>query len=189
MYFLITHLVQLLHLKIHLRIKIGTGLRLKGLAIIEINSTSELILGQNVMINSSNRNYHINMHSPTKLMADGVNSKIEIGTNTRIHGTCIHAKGSITIGQNCLIAANCQIIDSNGHLLSMKDPSNRINTIDEFKEITIGNNVWIGANSIILPGVSIGDGSVIAAGSIVTKNIPANCIAGGNPAKLIQGNI
>ncbi len=52
--------------------------------------------------------------------------------------------------------------------------------------VTIGNNVWIGANSVILPGVSIGDNTVIGAGSIVTKNIPSNMVAMGNPCKVTR---
>jgi acetyltransferase-like isoleucine patch superfamily enzyme len=55
--------------------------------------------------------------------------------------------------------------------------------------VHIGNKVWIGANVTILKGVSIGDGSVIAAGSVVTRSIPANCLAGGIPAKVIKENV
>ena len=56
----------------------------------------------------------------------------------------------------------------------------------EIKEVKIGNDVWIGARSIILPGVTIGDGAVIAAGSIVTKDVESYAVVGGNPAKIIK---
>ncbi|EML0281075.1 acyltransferase [Vibrio alginolyticus] len=109
-----------------------------------------------------------------------------MGANTRIHGTCIHAYESITIGKNCLIAANCQIFDGSGHDLSFSDVENRINTRGVSKPVLIEDNVWIGINSIILPGVTIGNGSVIAANSVVTKDIPPMVLAGGNPAKIIK---
>ncbi|EPM5659285.1 acyltransferase [Vibrio parahaemolyticus] len=126
------------------------------------------------------------MHSPIKLYADRKGAIIRIGANTRIHGTCIHAYESITIGKNCLIAANCQIFDGSGHDLSFSDVENRINTRGVSKPVLIEDNVWIGINSIILPGVTIGNGSVIAANSVVTKDIPPMVLAGGNPAKIIK---
>ena len=116
-------------------------------------------------------------------MCDVEGAQINIGKNTRIHGTCIHAFKRIDIGQDCLIAANCQIFDSNGH---NSLPNERRTNNGEAKEIKIGDNVWIGANSIILPGVSIGSNSIIAAGSVVNKSVPSEHIAGGNPAKLIK---
>jgi acetyltransferase-like isoleucine patch superfamily enzyme len=85
-----------------------------------------------------------------------------------------------------LIAANCQIFDGNGHDISFPDVGNRINTTGASKPIVIEDNVWIGANSIILPGVTIGRGSVISANSVVTKDVPPMVIAGGNPAIIIK---
>jgi len=157
-----------------------------GIPRIVVHKDSKIEIGNNVRLNSINRSYHINMYRGVKLMADRPNANIFIGENTRIHGACIHAYKSIKIGKNCLIAANCQIIDGNGHDLSFPDVENRINTKGEAKEIIIGDNVWIGANSIILPGVKIGNGSIIAAGSVVFKDIPAMVIAGGNPASILK---
>jgi acetyltransferase-like isoleucine patch superfamily enzyme len=125
------------------------------------------------------------MHSPVKLFADR-NGIIIIGDNTRVHGSCIHAYKSIKIGNNCLIAANCQIFDGAGHDLSFENVRNRINTKGSAKEIVIEDNVWIGANSIILPGVKIGNGSIISAGSTVKGNIPPMVLAGGNPIEIIK---
>ncbi len=143
-------------------------------------------IGSNTMINSNNSKYHLNMHSPCKLMADREGAVIEIGNNSRIHGTCIHAYKSITIGSNCLIAANTQIIDGNGHALSFPDVANRINTTDYGNPIVIEDNVWIGANCIILGGTRIGHGTVISAGSVVKGDIAPMSIYGGNPAQLLK---
>ena len=159
---------------------------IRGIPILNTHEESYINIGKNVMLNSQNRGYHINMHSPIKLMADRKGSTICIGDNSRIHGTCIHAYTSITIGKNCLIAANCQILDGNGHDLSFPDVENRINTKGSARPIIIQDNVWIGANSIILSGVSIGYGSVISANSVVTNDIPPMVIAGGNPVKILK---
>ena len=150
---------------------------------IVIKNGGQIILDEAVVLNSSNETYHLNMYNRVKLMADKPDSIIKIGRNTRIHGSCIHAFGEVVIGENCLIAANCQIFDASGHSSQI---SNRLESQGESKPISIGNNVWIGANSIILPGVTIGDGAIIGAGSVVVKSIPSNVIAGGNPAIVIK---
>lgn len=159
---------------------------LSGLPIIDIRKGCSLHVGDRVMLNSRNCGYHINMHSPVKLFADWPGAEIHIGEKTRIHGTCIHAYKSIIIGKHCLIAANCQLFDGNGHDLSFHEIKNRINTKGTSKPIIIKDNVWIAANSIILPGVTIGEGSVITANSVVVNNIPSMVLAGGNPAKIIK---
>lgn len=164
---------------------LGT-LQVKNKPLVDVVSGAEVIIGRNVTLNSKNKGYHLNMHSPVKLFADRVGAKILIGDNTRIHGSCIHAYDEISIGANCLIAANCQIIDSNGHELSFDNVSNRINTIGKPKPIKICDNVWIGANCIILPGVTIGEGAIISANSVVNTDIPEMVIASGNPAKVIK---
>lgn len=164
---------------------IGKNVEFDSRPIIDIKK-GKLIIENNVRINSSNDGYHINMHSPVKLLVDREKAVLKIGNYSRIHGSCIHAYKKITIGKNCLIAANCQIMDGSGHDLSMENVENRINTIGDAKEVIIEDNVWIGANSIVMPGVTIGYGSVIAAGSVVVKDIPPMCLAGGNPAKVIK---
>ena len=167
-------------------IEIEEGLVIKGLPLIDIKEGSRLHIGAGVMLNSKNRDYHINLHSPVKLFAEGKGAEIKIGDKTRMHGACIHAFKSVVIGKGCLIAGNCQIIDSNGHDLSFPDVENRINTKGTSRPVLIEDYVWIGANSIVLPGVTIGRGSVISANSVVVKDIPPMVVAGGNPAVIIK---
>lgn len=169
-------------------VKFKKRLTVDKLPIIITKNRGAIEIDENVVLNSNNLGYHINMHSPVKLVADRQDAKIHIGANSRIHGCCIHAFKSIHIGRNCLIAANCHIFDGNGHDASFPNVENRINTYGDAQSIVIEDNVWIGANCIILPGVRIGFGSIIAAGSVVTKSIPSMCIAGGNPAKVIKQN-
>jgi len=166
---------------------IGKNLILNGFPIIDIRDGAQIIIGDDVTLNSENYGYHINLHSPVKLFANmGSDAIIKIGNKTRIHGTCIHARERIEIGKNCLIAANCQIFDSNAHELLMDTPHERINNRGVNKSVIIGDNVWIGAHCIILPGVIIGDGAVVGAGSVVTKSVPAKTVVAGNPARPIE---
>ncbi|WP_169088057.1 DapH/DapD/GlmU-related protein [Paenibacillus sp. PL91] len=95
------------------------------------------------------------------------------------YGLDIGCTKSIQIGSNTIIGPMVNIIDTNFHPVDMEDRSGS-------KDIVISDNVWIGRGAVILPGVTIGQGSVIAAGSIVTRDIPANVLAGGTPAKVIR---
>ncbi len=105
-----------------------------------------------------------------------------IGNNNFFnYNVSITALHSITIGHNCKFANNVVLVDhdhdySNGNVGFVSEP------------ITIGNNVWIGANVVILKGVSIGDNAVIAAGAVVNKDVPAGAVAGGVPAKILKTN-
>ena len=167
-------------------LQLGKNVVFKLMPQILKHNDAKISIGNGSTINSSNYGYHINMFSKCKLFADRPNAVIEIGENTRIHGTCIHAFNKIQIGNNCLIAANTNIIDGNGHELCMENPEDRINTKDHGNPIAIADNVWIAANCIILGGTKIGEGAIITAGSIVIGNVPAKSIFGGNPAILIK---
>jgi len=168
---------------VYKNIAFDSGLKINRWPTIRVHKDAEVKLGKNILLNSSNRTYHVNMFVPVKILCDKPNSIITIGDNTRIHGSCIHAFDRIEIGHHCLIAANCQIMDSNGHAL---EKEKRFNSQGSSHPIKIGDNVWIGTGTIILPGVTIGDGAIVAAGSVVNKSVPENCIYGGNPAELIR---
>ena len=88
----------------------------------------------------------------------------------------------IKIGDNCQMAPNVAIYTA-GHPVH---PVSRNSAYEYGKEVTIGDNVWIGGNTVVCPGVHIGSNVVIGAGSVVTKNIPDWCIAAGNPCKVIR---
>lgn len=114
-------------------------------------------------------------------------SKIIIGDNVGISGSTINATTSITIGDNTIIGSGCLITDTDSHpILSADRLRPDWSSLTKSKPITIGNNVFIGARSIVMKGVNIGDGAVIGAGSVVTKDVPANAIVAGNPAKLVK---
>ncbi|MDC6405688.1 MULTISPECIES: acyltransferase [Maribacter] len=169
-----------------LNVEFGSNIVFKSLPQLILVEGSKIIINDNTVINSQNSGYHLNMFKPCKLIADRPNSEIIIGKNCRIHGTCIHSQKKIIIGDNCLIAANCQIMDSNGHDLSFEKIENRIKTTGGVKEVVIEDNVWLGTGVVVLPGVTIGYGSVISANSVVHKSIPPMVVAGGNPIKIIK---
>lgn len=110
-------------------------------------------------------------------------SHIEVGKNFFANYNCtIIDVAKVKIGDNCQMAPNVSIYTA-GHPVH---PAAR-NTLYEYGiEVTIGDNVWIGGNTVILPGVHIGSNTVIGAGSVVTKDIPDWVIAGGNPCKVIR---
>lgn len=106
---------------------------------------------------------------------------LHLGENVFFNsGVSIQDQGGVWIGDGCLIGHNVVIATLNNEL----EPSKRQNLIPS--PVILGKNVWIGSNSTILPGVHIGDNSVIAAGAVVTKNVPENTIFGGVPAKFIK---
>ena len=158
----------------------------RGFPSISISRDASIKIMEGCVINSLQYRYHVHMYNRAYFFAEGEGSCIRIGSKTRIHGSCIHARNSIEIGSRCLIAANCQIIDSNAHELSFDFIENRTNTIDVPRPVTIGDDVWIGCNSIILSGSKIGDGSVVMAGSVVRGEFPKMAIIGGNPAKILS---
>ncbi len=91
-------------------------------------------------------------------------------------------EATVTFGDNVFIAPNCSFYTA-GHPL---DPVERNKGLEYARPITVGNNVWIGGNVCVLPGVTIGDNCVIGAGSVVVKDVPANSVAVGNPCKVIK---
>lgn len=183
---LLIEFIITLRCKLNRRIILGKQVRFYRSPSILIKKGGLLDLGNNVTINSDNHGYHINMYKHCKFLIDRPGAQIIIGEHTRIHGSCIHAYEKISIGKNCLIAANCQIFDGNGHDLSLEKPEDRIFTKGKSDPIIIEDYVWIGANVVVLPGVKIGKGSIISANSVVHRNIPPGVIAGGNPIQVIK---
>lgn len=115
---------------------------------------------------------------------------LTIGDWSGISGGFIWATDSITIGNHVNIGANCIIMDGDIHNTDWRIRHNdRISEEPvpfKHKPIVIEDDVWLGTNSIVLKGVTIGARTIIGAGSVVTKNIPADCIAAGNPCKVIK---
>lgn len=115
------------------------------------------------------------------------NAKLLIGNNVGINGTLLYCTNYIEIGDYSIIGGGSKIIDTNFHSVDwrVRRDKSRFNECSS-APVTIGSDVFIGTNCIINKGVCIGSRSVIAAGSVVVNDIPADCIAGGNPCKVIK---
>ena len=105
-----------------------------------------------------------------------------VGRNVFVNQNCtFYDLGGLDIADDVMIGPNVSLITS-GHPL---EPSRRRDAVTA-KPIAIGRNVWIGAGATIIGGVSVGENSVVAAGSVITKDIPPNTLVGGNPARVIR---
>ncbi len=131
----------------------------------------------------------------SEIVFESSNATITIGNNTFIGNSLIACKKEIIIGNNVQIAWGCTFLDHNSHSIDYKQ--RRLDLTDALsgeknwqvvveKSISIKDDVWIGFNSIVLKGVTIGQGSIVAAGSVVTKDIPEFVIVAGNPARIIK---
>lgn len=114
------------------------------------------------------------------------NAVLLIKRGTRISNSTIYCKKEIIIGENVFIGGDTKIYDTDFHSLKLEERIKPFDSDIKSKSINIENGVFIGASCIILKGVTIGENSIIGAGSVVTKNIPKNEIWAGNPAKFIR---
>lgn len=165
------------------RISYGRNLKING-AIRFQGIGSNLSIGDNVVINSGWRFNVTGGCERTGIAIYG--GKIKIGDNVGISNTNIVSMISITIEDDVIIGAGTRIMDSDFHSLQYINRMQSKDTHINSKPVIIKKGAFIGAYSIILKGVTVGEKSVIAAGSVVTKDVPKNEIWGGNPAKFIR---
>ena len=149
---------------------------------------AKIVIGRNVqLLSSSNRATASTLQGPVRLHALTDTASFVLGDGVGLNGTSITARSrTIRIGNNTLIAPNVVIVDSDFH--EYWPPGGRADApgFEHDADVSIGTNVWIGMRSIVLKGVTIGDGTIIAAGSVVTGDIPSNVLAGGVPARVIR---
>lgn len=146
------------------------------------NGAGKVVFGNNFMSGYSLAPHFHGFHN--LLQARYVDSLLEIGNNVKFSNdiTLIAAR-KICIGDNCLIGDRVTIMDHDGHGV---EPDKRTSSIGECSSVFIGKNVWIGSGALILRGVHIGDNAIVAAQSIVVKNVEANTIVAGNPARFVK---
>ena len=156
----------------------GKGFKVNGLIHFRKLPNSIISIGNNCKCNSKYNSNLIGVDRSCIFSTLQKGAVIKIGNNCGFSGTVIGAFKSITIGNNVRCGANTLITDADWHL---DDPRS-----GEPASVIVENNVWLGEGTKVLKGVSIGENTVIGAGSIVTKSIPANVIAAGNPCRVIK---
>jgi acetyltransferase-like isoleucine patch superfamily enzyme len=126
---------------------------------------------------------------------DRQGGEVRIGERTFIGASTLVCAEDIEIGDDVLISWGCTVVDHNSHAIAWKSRAQDVGNWYEGRKdwatveraaVRIGNKAWIGFNVIILKGVNIGEGAVIGAGSVVTRDVPAFTIVGGNPARQIR---
>lgn len=150
----------------------GTRLRVCGrMRIVRRNGTIEL--GRDVLLWPGVKLSVVGADAPARLR---IGSHTRLGDRTEIH--CGHA---VSIGKGCAISWDVVILDRDYHTLDAD--------LEDCRPVQIGDRVWIGCRALVLKGVTIGSGAVVAAGSVVTADVPAGALVGGNPARVIRASV
>jgi acetyltransferase-like isoleucine patch superfamily enzyme len=172
---------------------------LDNLSLVTIGDYSKFY-EETIIYNSNKENIMIGMNSHIRgeLLIQHNNGKIKIGNYCFIGaGSKIWSAKSISIGDNVFISHNVNIMDTNSHEINAElrfqsfkkslENESDINISEiSIKEVVIEKHVWIGFNAIVLRGVTIGEGAIVAAGTIVTKDIPPYTLVAGNPCRVIK---
>lgn len=164
-------------------VRLGGIATFYGLPVIIKHDQAVISVGDNFVCVSSRKKNSWGLMQPVQFVANTPNSVISIGDGVGVSGATISARKGINIGDRCLIGSGVIICDNDAHPIhpKLRDDNSYISV----KPVTIESDCFIGARSIVLKGVRLGQGSVVAAGSVVTKSVPPMTIVGGNPAKII----
>lgn len=165
-------------------VSVGTGLKARGFIKVFVTRRGKVSIGNNFRFNSGENHNIIGRQQKTTFWVEG---SLTIGDNVGMSSTALICNHSISIGNNVIFGGNVVVYDTDFHSL---DPGIRNSEMDKKaaikRPVVIKDNVFIGAHSTILKGVTLGENAIIGACSVVTKDIPANEIWAGNPAKCIK---
>lgn len=159
--------------------------KIYGLPIISFITNKKIKIGKNLVLISTSYFSDPGINHPVIIRTLNQDAELIIGDNVGISGGGICCANKVIIGNNVMFGANTFVTDTDFHPidpLNRRDSSEKINTAP----VIIEDNVFLGMNVIVLKGVKIGKNSIIAAGSIVTREIEENCIAAGIPARKIK---
>lgn len=163
----------------------GQGWKLYGLPIIQKHRRSTLTIGARLELRSTARSNPLGPNRPCILSTRRADARLVIGDDFGMTGGSIVCEEAITIGHRVIVGCNTVIADTDFHPLDADE--RRANPLNgATAPVIIEDDVFIGMQCLILKGVTIGRGSVIGAGSVVTRSIPPGVIAAGNPARVIR---
>jgi len=166
--------------------RLGVGFRSSGAIRIKAREAGSILLGNYVTLLAHWRSNRVGLSGPV-ILHTWEGGKIEIGDHTGASSCVISSRSGVKIGKHCNIGGNVRIFDHDFHALDpevRRGPHGCDNCAT--KPITIGDDVFIGTNSIILKGVNIGDRAIIGAGSVVTNAVAQDSIVAGSPAGLVM---
>lgn len=158
-------------------VEMGHNVEVSGKILIYTTNGSKISIGNNTKFRSDSLFNFRGLNHVCILQTGKKDAKIIIGDNCGFSGVSIVSDIEVFIGDNVLVGANTMIGDRDDH-------TERYKAIP--KPVRIESNVWLGMNTVVLKGVTIGKGTIIGANSLVTKSIPSNVIAAGNPCKVIR---
>ncbi|MGZ3882630.1 MAG: acyltransferase [Bacteroidia bacterium] len=167
--------------------RIGQNCKADGRIFVRCTHKGAIAIGINFKLNSRAGSNLVGITNAASFQTLG-EGRIEIGDNCGFTSTVFSCRQSIKVGDHVKIGGNVRVFDHDYHALGhehRRDPLLDGNYV-KAAAISIGNDVFIGTNSIILKGVTIGDRAVIGAGSVVVSDVPADAVAAGNPAKVIK---
>ena len=165
------------------RVKVGKHVKFNGR--IRVYGRGRIEIGDRVRINSGRR-YNAIGGDTTVILNSSVNGRITIGEGSGLSNCTIVARESVTIGKDVRIGGSTHIYDTDFHAISFEDRILHGDQNTRNKPVAIGDGAFIGCSVLILKGVTIGRHSVIGAGSVVAKDVPAGEIWAGNPARFIR---
>ena len=160
----------------------GKGIKFYGLPVTVRMTGSRITIGNKCSFRSDYSSNLVGVNRKCIITTLRRGAEVTIGEGSGFSGTVIAAAGSIRIGNNVLCGANTTITDYDWHGI---EPYRRNKPADP-KPVVIKDNVWLGLNTVVLKGVTIGKNAVIGANSVVTKDIPENVIAAGNPCSVLR---
>jgi len=168
---------------IYWQVEMGKGCRFFGKISLNRSQGSIITVGNDCRFRSAIWSNMVGINRPCLLCTLEASAQVKLGKGCGFSGTVISAAESIEIGAGTICGGNVTITDTDWHPV---DPMTRRSGRGRSAPIKLGCNVWVGLNAIILKGVTIGDNSIISAGSVVTSDIPSDVIASGHPAKVIK---
>ncbi|MFA4943139.1 MAG: DapH/DapD/GlmU-related protein [Lentisphaeria bacterium] len=166
---------------------IGKDASIRGLPIISLAASSSIRIGNHAYLISRPKNTALGVNHPVILRTLKPDARLQIGDHFKASGVTICAAQSVTIGNRVMMGANVTVVDTDFH---SSDPAVRFSPRDaemaKTAAVTIGDDVFVGMNAMIMKGVSIGNAAIIGAGAVVVKDVPAGTIVAGNPAKIVS---
>ncbi len=164
------------------KVELGRGCRFWGRTLFRRAPGSSIGVGEECQFRSAVWSNPLGVSGPCILNTIRENARIRIGHRVGMSGTVVCAAESVEIGDDVFCGANVKIMDTDFHGIRFEDRCNG----GASAPVRIEEKVWLGLNVIVLKGVTIGAGTVVAAGSVVTRSLPAGVIAAGQPAKVVK---